>query len=121
MLRQYVDSSRQPEDAIATQRLLWLYLPDFMNGGVMNNIAYIPAAGYTYEEIETYMALNDGKVNDEMIHWRQDDSCAGFKVGNQCELRYDEMQLVTFTPSLCKVGYIRGCEFLVSYVRIDNS
>ena len=36
-------------------------------------------------------------------------------------LRYDEMSLVTFTPSFCQTKFIKGCEYLVSYARIDMS
>jgi len=120
MLRMYVDSSKQPETANATQRLLWLYLPDFMNGGEMSSIEYIPAVGYTYADIEQQRALN-GKLPDEMIYWKQDDSCAGFSVSKTCNLRYEEMQLITFTPSFCHSheNKLKGCEFLVSYARID--
>jgi len=42
-------------------------------------------------------------------------------VSEKCFLRYDEMSLVTFTPSLCQTRFIKGCEFLVSYARIDMS
>ena len=34
-------------------------------------------------------------------YWTQTDECAGFKVGNDCPWRYEEMELIAYTPTEC--------------------
>ncbi len=120
MLRQYADASIQPEGATPTWRLLWIYIPDFMTGGAMNTIKFIPKVGIKFSEVDALIASNSTETANS-IYWQEDEACAGFVVSEKCDLRYDEMSLVTFTPSLCQTGFVKGCEYLVSYARIDMS
>ena len=55
ILRQYADASIQPEGSNPTWKLLWMYVPDFMNGGAMNSIKYIPSMGYSFDQIDAMM------------------------------------------------------------------
>jgi hypothetical protein len=54
------------------------------------------------------------------LYWRQFDDCAGFVVSDKdsCEIRYEELTLVMYTPEECITGEIRNCEQLVSYARL---
>lgn len=120
MLRQFTDASKQPEFESPTWTPLWLYIPDFMKGGAMNNIHFVPKAGITYAEVNQAFK-KEGKLPSEMVYWQENDACAGFEVGPNCHLRYDEMQLVTYSPVQCQGQDVRGCEFLISYARVDMS
>ena len=51
--------------------------------------------------------------------WEQTDACAGFALPDDCPLRIEEMQLVTFTPEVCRNGELAGCEYLVAYARVE--
>jgi hypothetical protein len=60
-------------------------------------------------------------------YWTQTDSCAGFTVSAECPWRFEEMQLISFTPKECnnKLGKkgdanSPACEDLRSYMRIQN-
>ena len=49
----------------------------------MHTIPFIPQRGFTN---------SSGSV------WNQTDSCSGFIVSDDCPYRYDDLQLVTYTP-----------------------
>lgn len=52
--------------------------------------------------------------------WNQTDSCAGFEVSDNCPYRYEEMELVTFTPQECIDKKMVGCDKLVAYTRFNK-
>jgi hypothetical protein len=107
ILRQFVNASAVTEGDDLSWTLLWLYVPDFNTKGTMQTVEMVPKYGNTYN------------VSDEDPFWRQTDSCAGFAVSDDCPWRFEEMQLVTFTPDVCLSGEIVGCEYLVAYARIN--
>lgn len=57
------------------------------------------------------------------LYWRQYDKCAGFIVsGPGCDLRWNEMKLLMYTPSHCleepsKLTF--SCKTLVAYSRVS--
>jgi len=67
MLRWYV-GSRDQGGSGKQWDLLWLYVPDYTQKGIMSTIEMIPKFGKQYD------------INDADPFWRQNDSCAGFKV-----------------------------------------
>lgn len=107
MLREFVHASAVTEGDDLSWSLLWLYVPDFTQQGTMQTIQMIPKYGNIYD------------LNDPNPYWKQDDNCAGFAVSDDCQWRFEEMQLVTFTPDVCTNGSIVGCEYLVAYARIN--
>lgn len=56
------------------------------------------------------------------LFWRTSQNCSGFAVNTTlCELRIDEMDLVTYTPQECLDGeFPFRCRELVSYARLNN-
>ena len=89
MLRQFTTAGAQPEGSSPVWTVLWLYLPDFNNEGNMNVIKNIPRLGNNYNE------------NDLDPYWKEDESCSGFIVDDGCNWRWEEMNLITFTPQIC--------------------
>ena len=87
--------------------VLWLYVPDYMQQGKMGTIINVPKAGNTYDP------------EDADPFWKQTDACAGPIVSDECEWRYEEMTMVTFTPKICVDRELKGCEQLVAYARIN--
>ena len=49
--------------------------------------------------------------------WEQSENCAGFIVGDDCEWRYEEMELISFTPVECLEDKSLACDQIVSYAR----
>lgn len=86
MLRIYTTAAQVPEGSTAVWTVLWLYLPDYLNEGKMSEIKNIPRKGNTYS------------ANDPNPYWSQDENCSGFIVGDGCNWRWEEMNLITFTP-----------------------
>ena len=76
----------------------------------MTTITAIPADGEAFPP-----------PGEEIVdpYWTQTDNCAGFEVPDDCSWRIEEMQLVTFTPEVCKNGGLPGCEYLVAYARVE--
>lgn len=89
MLRGYVNSSTSDENTAISKSLLWIYLPDFSNYGRMGNIEYIP------------LAKSNSSID---AYWHQTDACSGFKVSKECPWRFEEMELISFTPIQCING-----------------
>lgn len=83
-----------------------------MNKGKMQTIKAIPKA-------KTDLGSSFDPSNIQDPYWKQNDPCAGPEVSKECEWRYDEMQLLTFTPQVCASSKLPGCEDLVAYVRIN--
>ena len=52
LLRMYTRASAVPESSDNTWNLIWLYIPDYLNNGQMASIPYVPAEGYTFEDME---------------------------------------------------------------------
>lgn len=53
--------------------------------------------------------------------WEQDELCSGFKIDQKCKWRYDEMELVSFTPDECIENPALGCNKLVAHARFETS
>ena len=71
----------------------------------MGTITSVPAQGHSADDpVDKY--------------WEQETDCAGFTVSSDCQYRYEEMELVTFTPDVCVNGELNGCENLVAYARV---
>ena len=58
---------------------------------------------------------------NNLVVWRESEHCAGFIVSNssECELRYNEMELLSYTPHECLDGSIKYCKELIAYARFD--
>ena len=54
------------------------------------------------------------------IFWEENPDCGGFEVKDSCPWRYEEMLLVTYTPSECQLNRTLGCDNLVSYARFQQ-
>jgi len=67
------------------------------------------------EEINAY-----GQNNEIELVWTETAECSGFEVPDNCPWRYEEMELVTFTPDYCLTQKVEGCEYLVSYARFNK-
>ena len=53
------------------------------------------------------------------MYWVQEDTCAGFKLTDKCPHRYEEMELITYTPKECREGNGNNCKHLTSYARFQ--
>lgn len=89
LLRQYTTAANIKGATEPSWALLWLFIPDFTMQGKMNTIVNVPNA------------FNNFDPNDPNPFWRQTDACAGPVVSDDCQWRYEEMTLVTFTPVIC--------------------
>lgn len=78
--------------------LLWLYVPDFTKGGAFSHIKTIPCL-------------------DGTVCWTESENCAGFNVSDACEWRYNEMELIQYTPSECLEDESLGCAQLKAFAR----
>ena len=52
--------------------------------------------------------------------WQETADCAGFEVPDDCPWRYEEMELVTFTPEVCLSKDVKGCDHIVPYARFNK-
>jgi len=113
-LRHFVVSHRssvQSDDL--NMELLWLYVPDFNQNGIMSSIKEIP------DQPKNQFSKTIEKSNG--IYWKQDGECSGFVISNKnCHLRTDEMVLVSYLPNECRTGEIENCEDLVAYARFNK-
>jgi len=107
-LRQYTIAAETVGATEPSWRLLWLFIPDFTMKGKMNTIKNVPKPGNSFDP------------NDPDPYWSQMDSCSGPIVSDDCDWRYEEMTLVTFTPVICSDSILQGCEELVTYARIGT-
>ena len=91
-LRHYVMSHRDSVNSDEVQlELLWLYVPDYNQNGIMASIKEIPDSPRSNEDMSIKKSSG--------TFWKQEDECAGFVISNKkCHLRTDEMQLVSYLP-----------------------
>jgi hypothetical protein len=82
ILRGIVKSSEN-QDEFRQKELLWMYLPNWANGGAIETI---PSIEKYEEDIE------------KGLYWEQTKECAGFIVSDDCPWRYEEMSLIGYTP-----------------------
>ena len=82
--------------------VLWIYAPNYLKGGKVEDITAVP----------------DGLGG---VIWTQSPGCAGQIVSTRsdCELRVEEMSLVSYSPPECRNGEVKGCDELVLYTRLD--
>lgn len=98
LLREFTIAARLDSEAEPTWTVLWMYIPDYTQDGKMSTIINVPKEGNKFDE------------NDPDPFWHQTDDCAGPIVSSDCEWRYEEMSLVTFTPLICRDRILEGCE-----------
>jgi hypothetical protein len=55
-----------------------------MNEGALGEIKYIPKPGYSSIDVEAALASSSTSAYEEMVYWKQEDNCSGFKVSSQC-------------------------------------
>jgi len=115
-LRGLVSSAMDDSDGerVYKKKLLWVYAPDFERNGAI-------------EEIKTIPNRIDGFEYPTPNYWEQEENCSGFKVGDNCEWRFEEMEIISYTPHQCKLGFQEDedgnplknihCEHLVAYAR----
>jgi hypothetical protein len=73
-------------EKVRPRKLLWLYIPNFLNHGAMESI----------DKIANSKNFATGEVDG--WYWEHTENCAGFKVSDDCEWRYEEMSLISYTP-----------------------
>lgn len=81
-------------------KLLWLFIPDWEQNGMLATIKSIP-------KVKRGKMSIDGKQveDDDEPFWTQTDACAGFRVGEDCHLRDAEMELVAYQPFECQQAH----------------
>ena len=97
------NQSALDSNLIFKKELLWLYVPNFEKEGNIESLTFIP-----------------GREDIGLVDWHQSEHCAGFNVSDNCPWRYEEMELIRYTPSEClSQGKHMGCEELVTYARFQ--
>ncbi len=81
LLRGYNRSAFNAEEKFM-KKLLWLHIPNFKKNGAMESITEIPASAF----------------DDRFTTWIQEPECSGFQVSSDCPWRFEEMELVQYTP-----------------------
>lgn len=101
LLKYYATNARIKDNESIENELLWLYIPDYTDGGKMKEITTFTSGNYT---------------------WKQNENgCAGFKISDKdCEYRTKELEVVSYLPEECSSGEIPHCSRLVSYARFEN-
>lgn len=89
------------DNQINNKELLWLYVPDYTRNGAFSHIKEIPCPNRT-------------------ICWKESENCAGFTVSDKCEWRFNEMELIQYTPSECLEDESLGCRQLKAYARYQT-
>lgn len=97
-LRFMTEATFDDSTQINQKELLWLYVPDFRNQGVLSHIKEIPCANGS-------------------ICWKESENCAGFNVSDNCEWRFNEMELYHYTPSECLKDESLGCKQFKAFAR----
>jgi len=60
------------------------------------------------------------KNGTEFVTWHPTSMCAGFNVSAECPWRFEEMELVSYTPQECLDNpTILGCDQLVAFARFQ--
>lgn len=113
-LREFVLSHRPSADTKeVSKELLWLYVPDYSQNGVITSIKKIKDIGYDYNQKKI--------ISKDTMFWEQNEECSGFVISSKdCEFRTKEMILVNYTPLECLTGEMTNCEDLVAYARYNN-
>lgn len=58
-------------------------------------------------------------ISGDEVNWKETASCAGFNVSDDCPWRYNEMELLSYTPPECLEHPELNCANLVSYARFE--
>ena len=93
----YSRNSETSEGSGAKYPLLWLHAPNMLDDGKLGDIkqATDPITG---------------KV------WKEDDKCVGKSVKSDCDLRNEEMRIITYGPADCKD---QGCKKVKAFARFN--
>jgi hypothetical protein len=62
-------------------------------------------------------AREDEKQFYGEYYWQETKECAGFTVTDECPHRFEEMILISYTPSECLKDKTMSCDELVAYAR----
>lgn len=81
-------------------KLLWLFIPNWEQDGMLTTIKSIPKVNKHLMSINGTYGKTESADDDEPF-WEQTEACAGFRVSKHCHLRNDEMELVAFQPYEC--------------------
>ena len=82
--------------------ILWIYIPDYNQGGKMAEITSIP------------------NVYNNATFWTEDSNCSGFIIDqDKCDLRISEMDIISYTPLVWTNGTVDGCEETIAYFRFN--
>jgi len=94
------------------KELLWLFIPDFDNNGMLSSIKDI-------KDIIIDPKTKSVKFSKDKVYWKQHPTCSGFKISSDCPLRTSEMELVTYQPDECRTPNKKRCQELFAYARFD--
>ena len=82
---------------------MWLYVPDFTQGGKMNSVKVIPKRGKTVPD-------NIWEMKEEDIYWKEYPGCSGFIISDTgCDLRIKEMEIISYSPYVCEKELKKNC------------
>ena len=83
--------SAENSDEYRQRELLWMYLPNWDHQGAIETIPHVkqPLGG----DDDVHL-----KPGDSTYYWEETKDCAGFTVGDDCQWRYEEMSLISYTP-----------------------
>lgn len=59
-------------------------------------------------------------IYEKGMFWEETTACAGFIVHDTCPWRYEEMQLVSYTPKECIDDVNLACDQLTAFARYEN-
>lgn len=84
--------------------LLWLYIPDWEQDGMMSTIKKIPKPKKaTMMSLRNVEDLTDD--NPDEPFWKQNDACSGFRTSDDCPYRASEMELISYQPYECQAQH----------------
>ena len=59
-------------------------------------------------------------IGTDGYYWTETKECGGFIVGDDCQWRFEEMSLISYTPKECIDDSTMACEQLVAYARYQH-
>jgi hypothetical protein len=83
--------------------VLWLYIPDWARNGNIASINEVPT-----------------RYSQDEVLWSQDPHCSGHRISDKpCQLRVEEMEMVSFRPEECQTGQKVLCGELQVFARFN--
>ena len=102
MLREYTDAAKVVDLSDTSKYILWMYIPDWTLNGKFRSIPNIPA------------------YNSTGYAWTEETRCAGDVVGSDCPFRFEEMEIISYTPTECEQSIANNCNELEAFVRFNK-